>query len=191
MWHRRGCTVLAGAVGLVWVAAQAHQSGEERADKPPALLDCDSLPSRAVTVLPEPISEWAQLACRPTGQLVVGTPRWQWRYPASYTTRVILPASIASPEAPGARYFTTISSATLTRADAARLHAGLRSEMAVYADHADPEPPGSVHVMTASNDLGDELRVYFFPRGSDGFLGVVCAARCIPESTFLVQSHGG
>jgi hypothetical protein len=45
--------------------------------------------------------------------------------------------------------------------------------------------------LVASNDLGDELRIHFLPRSAGGFLGVVCAPNCIPESTFIVHRTGG
>jgi hypothetical protein len=61
----------------------------------------------------------------------------------------------------------------------------------VYADNARTSAPGSAYTLVASNDLGDQLRIHFLPRGSGNFLGVVCAPKCIAESTFIVQRRGG
>jgi hypothetical protein len=176
------------AVGL----AAAHQGGDEHADEAAGpILDCERLPAKALSSLPQPVAAWTRLACRYSGQLLVESPEWQWRYPASFTTPVLVSAGMASPHASGARYFTSVTVATRQSAAAAQLHEHLSRDVVVYADNAGTSVPTSAYTLFASNDLGDQLQIHFLPRGSGDFLGVVCATKCIPESTFIVHKRGG
>jgi hypothetical protein len=172
------------------VAHQEHgdQGGQDQAGM---VLDCEHLPANAVYSLPQPVAAWTSVACRYTGQLLVESRAWQWRYPASFTTPVIVPATIASPQSAGARYFTAVSVATSEASAAAQLHQELIREVVVYADNAGPGVPASAYTLTASNDIGDQLRIHFLPRAGGDFLGVVCAPKCVPENTFIVQKRGG
>ncbi len=185
------CALATGACIAAGTAA-AHNAGDEHDDAGiGAMLDCEKLPANAVSSLPEPAAPWVRVACRHTGQLLVESAGWQWRYPASYTTQVAVSAGAASPLTAGARYFTAVTVASSEAAAAAQLHEELVRSVAVYADHAGSSVPSAAYTLVASNDLGDELKIHFLPRSSGGLLGVVCAPKCIPESTFIVQKRGG
>jgi hypothetical protein len=183
---------LAASICIAAAVAAAHEAQDEHGDAGiGAPFDCEKLPANAVGSLPEPAAPWVSVACRYTGQLLVESAGWQWRYPSSYTTPVTISAGAASPSAPGARYFTAVTVASSEAAAAAQLHAELVRDVAVYADYAGSTPPSAAYTLIASNDLGDELKVHFLPRGRGDLLGVVCAPQCIPESTFIVQKRGG
>jgi hypothetical protein len=184
---------LAAGAAMVCGLAVGHQEHESAgADGLSSMmLDCEHLPAKAVSTLPQPVGAWTRVACRHTGQLLVESPGWQWRYPASFTTPVIVPATMASPHVQGARYFTDVSVAASEPAAAARLHDELSRDLAVYADNAGTGTPASAFTLVASNDLGDQLRIHFLPRAGGDLIGVVCTPRCIPESTFIVQKRGG
>ena len=190
-WAR--CALAAAALAAQGLASSHQgengQAGQDGVDD--MMLDCERLPPQAVSSLPQPVAAWTQLSCRQTGQLLVESPAWQWRYPASFTTPVMVSAAMASPHAAGARYFTAVTVATQEGEAAARLHDQLAREVLVYADYAGARAPDSAYTLVASNDLGDRLLVHFLPRGTGEFLGVVCAPKCIPEATFIVQKRGG
>ena len=181
--------LVAGATMACGLAA-AHQ---EHADDEAAgmVLDCEHLPPKAVTSLPQPVAAWTSVACRYSGQILVESRGWQWRYPASFTTPVIVSATMASPQSGGARYFTSVTVAISEAAAAAQLHEDLVRDVVVYADHAGSGVPASAYTLTVSNDIGDQLRIHFVPRAGGDFLGVVCAPRCMPENMFIVQKRGG
>jgi hypothetical protein len=182
---------LAVGVFIAGGLAVAHQEQDDQTAPAGAMLDCERLPDNAISAVPQPVGAWTGVACRQSGQLLVESPGWQWRYPASFTTPVLISAGVASPDAAGARYFTTVTIAARESAAAAQLHRELSRDLAVYADNARTSAPGSAYTLVASNDLGDQLRIHFLPRGSGNFLGVVCAPKCIAESTFIVQRRGG
>ena len=187
------CALAAGALAAQGLAS-SHQGEDEQAGRDGVagmMLDCERLPLQAVSSLPQPVGAWTQLSCTETGQLLVESPGWQWRYPASFTTRAMVSAAMASPHVAGARYFTAVTVAAKEGEAAARLHDQLAREVLVYADNAGAHAPDSAYTLVASNDLGDQLRVHFMPRGTGEFLGVVCAPKCIPEATFIVQKRGG
>ena len=185
------CALATGTCIAAAVAA-AHDAREDHGDADVgAILDCDRLPADAVGSLPASDAPWVAVACRYNGQLLVESAGWQWRYPASYTTQVTVSAGAASPLAPGARYFTAVTVAAKEPAAAAQLHERLVRDVAVYADYAGSTAPSAAYTLVASNDLGDELSIHFLPRARGDLLGVVCAPKCIPESTFIVQKRGG
>jgi hypothetical protein len=187
------CACAAFVVGVLagggW--AGAHQGQDDHDEAAGTMLDCERLPPQAATSLPEPVAQWTRIACRETGQLLVPSGAWQWRYPASFTTPVIVSATAASPNAVGARYFTAVTVSASDGAAAAQLHTQLSRDVAVYALNAGADAPEVAYTLVASNDLGDELRIHFLPRRAGEFLGVVCASNCTPESTFVVQKRGG
>jgi hypothetical protein len=191
MMRDLACAALAAGALAVGGLAGAHQGEAEHVEAAALALDCEQLPVQAAASLPQPVGQWTAIACREMGQLLVPNQGWQWRYPASFTTPVIVPASAASPGAVGARYFTTMQVAASEGAAAAQLHSQLSRDVAVYALNAGADAPQAAYTLVASNDLGDELRIHFLPRRAGGFLGVVCAPSCIPESTFIVHRTGG
>jgi hypothetical protein len=185
------CAALAAGALAAGGLAGAHQGEDDHEEAAGRMLDCGRLPAEAAISVAQPVAQWARIVCRETGQLLVPSPGWQWRYPASFTTPVIVSATAASPDAAGARYFTAVDVAASDGAAAARLHSELSRDVAVYALNAGADAPDAAYTLVASNDLGDELRIHFVPRGAGGFLGVVCASSCIPESTFIVHRTGG
>ena len=185
--------LVAGAAMACGLAAAHQEQGDQAGHDEAAsmMLDCEHLPAKALGSLPQPVAAWTSVACRYTGQLLVESRGWQWRYPASFTTPVIVPATMASPHAGGARYFTSVTVSTSESAAAAQLHQELVREVAVYADNAGPGVPAFAYTVTASNDLGDQLQIHFLPRAGGDLLGVVCTPKCTPENTFIVQKRGG
>jgi hypothetical protein len=185
------CAALAAGALAAGGWAGAHQGQDDHDEAAGRMLDCERLPAEAATSLPQPVAQWTRITCRETGQLLVPSAGWQWRYPASFTTPVIVSATAASPDAVGARYFTAVTVSASDGAAAAQLHTQLSRDVAVYALNAGGNAPDAAYTLVASNDLGDELRIHFLPRSAGEFLGVVCASSCIPESTFIVQKRGG
>ena len=171
--------------------AWAHSDGEEAAR--PQALDCEHLPERALAGLPAPFDAWAKLDCLPTGQLLVQPRDWVWRYPASFTSRVLVPAWTADPSAvaTSARYFTAAEVAVARGGEALALHRRFAQELEVYrAMTAERPPPSAVHTLIARNDLDQELRMYFVYRSPQDIWGIVCAPDCRSEYSFLVSSRG-
>jgi hypothetical protein len=151
------------------------------------------LPERALAGLPAPFDAWAKLDCLPTGQLLVQPRDWVWRYPASFTSRVLVPAWTADPSAvaTSARYFTAAEVAVARGGEALALHRRFAQELEVYrAMTAERPPPSAVHTLIARNDLDQELRMYFVYRSPQDIWGIVCAPDCRSDYSFLVSSRG-
>jgi hypothetical protein len=181
--------LFAAAVCFVAAAALAHQ--DDAAQSSPALMDCDHQPEQAVRELPEPVNAWTALDCRAFGQLLVQKDGWVWRYPASFTDQVLVPAWTASAENAdgGAHYFKAFAVETYDGEEAAQLHERFTRELATYRMHATrayPPAPSIVYTLVAENDLGHRLRINFLYRSSADIWAVTCAPECRPESVFHV-----
>jgi hypothetical protein len=182
---------LAAAVWALALTAWAHSDGDEA--PPPQTLDCEHLPAKALTALPAPFDVWARLDCLPAGQLLAQPRDWIWRYPASFTTPVFVPAWTADPAAvaASARYFTAAEVAVARGEGALALHRRFAQELEVYgAMTAERPAPTAVHTLIARNDLDQELRVHFVYRSPQDVWGIVCTPDCRSEYSFLVSSRG-
>jgi len=179
----------AAGCAIAFPAALAHQ--EDVAQDVPALMDCDHQPRQAVRELPEPVRAWTDLDCRALGQLLVQKDGWVWRYPASWTDQVLVPAWTASAEETdgGAHYFKAVAVETRDGEQAAQLHERFVRELATYrmhAAHADKPIPSIVYTLVAENDLGHRLRINFLYRSDVDIWAVTCAPECRPETVFHV-----
>jgi hypothetical protein len=171
--------------------AWAHSDGDEAAR--PHALDCQHLPQNALAGLPAPFDTWAKLDCLPAGQLLVQPRDWIWRYPASFTSRVLVPAWTADPSTvvASARYFTAAEVAVARGEEALALHQRFAQELEVYrAMTAERPAPSAVHTLIARNDLDQELRMHFVYRSPQDMWGIVCAPDCRSEYSFLVSLRG-
>lgn len=185
---------LALAVSFALCSAMLAGSAAGQASSA-ALLDCEHLPSAAVTSLPEPFDQVARIECRPTGQFLVQGERWIWRYPASFTTQVYLPAWTPDPSAAaaGSRYFTSANVRVERGERAAALHRRFMEEVSMYmalAGSEAPPTPREVYSLTAMNDLGQAMRVHLVqPDGRSDLVGIVCAPECRDEYSFIATSR--
>jgi hypothetical protein len=183
--------VALAATCAIALPASAHSDRDE-VPRPQA-LDCEHLPAEALTALPAPFDNWARLDCLPAGQLLAQAHDWIWRYPASFTTPVFVPAWTADPSAvaAGARYFTAAEVAVAHGDEALALHRRFAQELEVYrAVTAERPAPSAVHTLIARNDLDQELRLHFVYRSPQDVWGIVCAPDCRSEYSFLVSSRG-
>lgn len=183
------------ALAAVACALCAAASGHSDKDEAPRgqVLDCDHLPEQAITRLPVPLDTWARLDCLPAGQLLAAGNDWIWRYPASFTTPVFVPAWTSEPAAAAAqvRYFTA-ANVTVARGDqAAALSRRFATEVEVYGGMTEGRPePSAVYTLVAENDLGQVFEVHFLYRSNQDMWAIVCAPDCRSEYTFLVSSRG-
>ncbi|HEU5282993.1 MAG TPA: hypothetical protein VFU53_04220 [Burkholderiales bacterium] len=183
--------VLVAAVSVWAVPCLAHSEAE---DAPRAqALDCEHLPEKALTGLPAPFDTWAKLDCLPAGQLLAQPRDWVWRYPASFTTPVFVPAWTADPSAVAASavYFTEAEVAVARGEEALALDRRFARELELYRTMTAERPaPSAVHTLIAKNDLGEELRMHFVVRSPQDVWGIVCAPDCRPDHSFLVSWRG-
>jgi hypothetical protein len=171
--------------------AWAHSENEAVSSSSQA-QDCAHLPARALTSLPAPFDAWASLECLPAGQLLAQPSDWIWRYPASFTTPVFVPAWTADPAAVagGARYFTAAQVAVARGEEALAMHRRFAQELEVYRAMTAGRPaPSAVHTLVARNDLDQELRMHFVYRSPQDVWGIVCAPDCRADHSFLVSSR--
>jgi hypothetical protein len=61
--------LVAAACLTVFAPVDAHQDDAAESSLP--IMDCDHPPKEAVSALPEPAGQCAQLDCRPSGQLLI------------------------------------------------------------------------------------------------------------------------
>jgi hypothetical protein len=168
----------------------AHSDGAE-----PLQMDCDHPPSSAVTSLPPPFDAWAQLECRPSGQFVVQAGDWAWRYPASFTEQVLIPAWMPDSDslATSARYFKVVGVSLAEGDKAAAMHDQFVKEVVPYRVHAggsETPRPKLIYTLTAVNDLGEEVKVHWVYRSDKDVWGIVCAPQCKSESAFMAAKQG-
>ena len=175
------------------VAAGAWANSENDAAPRGLALDCEHLPGSALKRLPPPFDTWARLDCLPSGQLLAPARNWVWRYPASFTTPVFVPAWTPDPSAAaeGGRYFTSAEVAVARGEQAIALNRRLAGEVEVYAGMTEGRPdPSAVYTLMAENDLGQSFEVHFLYRSDQDVWGIVCAPKCRSEFSFLVSSRG-
>ncbi|MCW5622182.1 MAG: hypothetical protein KIS79_13835 [Burkholderiales bacterium] len=178
------------AAGMV-AFAQAHPDADADA---PEVIDCRRPPADAVTELPAPLNRWARLECQPSSQFLVQSADWSWRYPASFTTPVLIPAWTPDPAraAVEAHYFVAAQLDRMTDQQAQALHERLAREVAVYgAMTGTPEqsPVREVYALRAQNNHGEHFDVYFMYRSEQDVWGLVCAPQCKSEFSFLMSAR--
>lgn len=168
--------------------AGAHAGHEESAHTAVDVMSCDAPPANAVRALPAPLADWADIECSPLGQQLVPSARWQWRYPASFKVRPVIPAwsSTASEEAPGAKYFIELDLETVAPEALAERHGWLAAQVASYRD-AEPAPPRVLRRLRAENNLGHEFDVWFAEFEASRMWAVMCVPECRIEYAFRLQ----
>jgi hypothetical protein len=180
---------------LCAVASIAGAHSDDASNTAPLQMDCDHLPAKAVTALPAPFDAWAQLECRPSGQFLVQGEDWSWRYPASFTDQVLIPAWMPDPDslATGARYFNVVTVSMAEGDKAMALHDQFVKEVVPYrirAGGSDAAGPQFVYTLTGVNDLGQEVKVHWVYRSDKDVWGIVCAPGCRPEYAFMAAKRG-
>jgi hypothetical protein len=191
MHSKRPAALLAVLACCSVISAWAHSDGDDTAAS--RTLDCDHLPPAALTRLPAPLDGWARIDCLPAGQLLAAHKDWIWRYPASFTTPVFLPAWTADPmqAAVGGRYFASAELIVARAEQAADAHRRFAAQLEVYGAMTEGRPPPSeVYTLTATNDLGQVLHVHFLYRSRQDVWAIVCAPDCRSEYSFLVSARG-
>jgi hypothetical protein len=182
--------LLAVAACLVAVPPVFAHQDDAAQDLPPP-FDCDHPPKGALSALPDPVAEWAQLDCKPYGQFLVQSEGWVWRYPASWTSEVSVPPRMDDDtDIPGeARYFKTTSVVRVAGAEAARSHDRFAAEVPAYQFHAsgdDKRKPTVVYTLVAVNDVEQKVLIHFLYHSDADIWGVVCAPACGSEQVFKV-----
>lgn len=183
-WRALAAFVLAASS----LGAAAHDEGASDAAGELGFFDCEHPPANIVTALPAPLGEWAQIECNAAGQKLIAAKGWQWRYPASWVTRPEAPAW--SPEAsfklPGPKHFVKLDMATLDTAALDAAHAKLLSESATYRFHVETRP-SAMYQLTAVNNLGHTMDIYFPVVSSDRLWAILCVPQCRSEYAFIIE----
>ena len=184
---------LTASVAVTFAAASLTHAHSDSAE--PSQMDCDHPPSGAVKLLPPPVDALAQLECRPSGQFLVQGGDWSWRYPASFTEQVLIPAWMPDAEslATGARYFKVVEASLTEGGKAAAMHDQFVKEVVPYriqAGGSETPSPKSIYTLTAVNDLGQEVKVYWVYRSDKDVWGIVCSPQCKSEYAFIATKRG-
>lgn len=170
---------------------RAHGS-EDGHDDSKDLLDCQRLPAKALKVLPAPLDRWARLECVPTGQMLVQGRQWAWRYPASFTTPVHIPAWSFEPAAAAedSLYFVSADVAHTSGEAAATLEGRLTRDVVVYtAMNEGKQAVRDIYTLTARNSAGHQFDVHFLYRSDEDIWGLVCAPECRSDFSFILESR--
>jgi len=183
---------LAASVAVTFAAASSTLAHSDSAE--PLQMDCDHLPTTAVTSLPPPFDTWAQLECRPSGQFVVQGGDWLWRYPSSFTEQVLIPAWMPDPDslATGPRYFKVVGLSLAEGDKAAAMHDQFIKEVVPYRIHTGgpgTPSPKAIYTLTAVNDLGQEVKMHWVYRSDKDVWGIVCSPQCKSEYAFMAAKQ--
>lgn len=167
------------------VLAHSDEHGEEIPS-----IDCRNPPADAVTVLPAPLDRWARLECTPGAQFIVPHAGWIWRYPASFTTPVMVPAWTPNPAraAAAAHYFVSLRLEHLPADAANALHGRMAAAVPNYGAMAEA-PLQDVYSLRAENNHGEQFEIHFMYRSDADVWALVCAPDCGPEMSFLISSR--
>lgn len=188
--------VLALAVPVYCNAHQEHAA--ETTDVEDEVMDCKHPPADAVRELPAPLSRWGRLNCLPYGHTLTQSPDAQWRYPGSFTDRVLISARTSSDEQDAKpRYFTQLSARQLDTAEARAKHQDLMKRIAVYADrladantHQTPDVPKSAWEILGINNEKKTIRLYLMQHeGRQDVWGLVCAPECESHLSFILTPY--
>jgi hypothetical protein len=180
---------LAATLCIVASTAIAHNEPGESPAVPPT--GCDQLPAEALRTLPEPIAQWTALQCRGTGQVLVQSDGWVWRYPGSWTQHVFIPAWImqsgARPDS--LRYFSAMSVQSLDAERAAQIHRQLLRDVSAYEFHAtrDGTSPSAGYTLQAQDESGNAFSIHFLYRSEADLWGVACVPECRSEFLFHIS----
>jgi len=177
--------LILAAAPMQW--ARAHSEDQSAV---PQAIDCRKPPADAVTTLPAPLDRWARLECTPGAQFLVPGTDWVWRYPASFTTPVLIPAWTPNPaKAAGETHYFVSAAVEHASAEQARmLHDRLAEEVSIYGAMAQ-SPVREVYTLRAENNHGEHFDIHFMYRSDQDVWGLVCAPKCGAESSFILNSR--
>ncbi len=188
----RGFVLVALALPAV---GAVHQEGDADEEPYPA-MDCEHPPTGALRKLPEPLSHWARISCFPSGQALSQSAHAQWRYPGSWTDKVLLPARTAADENDARpRYFTQFEVRELPSAEARDRHQSLLKQVPVYADRISegtqvPDAPVAAWEIVGTNNQSNSFRLYMMQHeGKREMWGLMCAPQCESHLSFIVTLY--
>ncbi|MCC7546430.1 MAG: hypothetical protein IT532_01555 [Burkholderiales bacterium] len=167
--------------------ALAHPDEQRDA---PQTIDCRTPSEDVITRLPAPLDRWAQLHCTPEAQFLVPSRDWLWRYPASFTTPVLIPAWTPNPSraAAQAHYFISVEIDRASDEDAHALDERMAREISIYGALAQ-SPVSEVYTLRAENNHGEHFDIHFMYRSDQDVWGLVCAPRCGAEMSFRLNAR--
>jgi hypothetical protein len=180
--------LLALAFATTCLGAAAHSEGEHDDAGDLGFYDCDHPPANAVRTVPAPLSQWARFECNGAGQRLVAAQHWQWRFPASWTTRPDLPAwtPAASFVLPGPKHFVKLEVFELDAAELDAAHERLLRDSLTYRFHVETRPRAMFR-LAALNSLGHDMDVFFPVVSDDRLWAVPCVPDCRPEFAFIIE----
>ncbi len=167
------------------VAAFAHQDDPVAGH---AGFDCEHPPQDAVTTLPGVLGEAGQIMCMPTGQRIVASPEWTWRYTGSFFNVPNVPSfahSDSQLETPPF-YFKKVSAEELNGEEADRRSAALAQQIETY------RPGNSISSMTivkAENNYGHITEIVMPMKSRNDGWAIVCAPQCQPDYVIIIRKR--
>lgn len=183
-WAPLTACALALAFAIPPTFAHEQEEGAAHAER----YDCDHPPKDAVTGLPADLARFTALDCTPLGQRLIPGAGWVWRFPASWTDRPTLPAWTpeASQNAPGPKHFVAVGIARVADAELPALHQKLRKDSFTYQFNFDAPPP-AMYRLTARNNEGHEMDVFYPVESTDRLWAIPCVPACRPEYAFMIE----
>lgn len=179
---------------LTPLAVLAHS--DEGVDIPS--MDCEHPPADALRTLPEGFARWARILCLPGGHALAQSEDAQWRYPGSFTSKVMFPARSALDENDGKpRYFTRVQMRALEGDEARTQHQRLLRENPLYADRLTdsatgkvPAAPAAAWEVVGTNNAKVSYTIFLMrQQGAQEIWASVCAPVCEAQYTFIVTPH--
>lgn len=179
---------------LTPLAAAAHSDDDAAIPG----MDCEHPPADAVRALPDEFARWARILCLPTGHALAQSDGAQWRYPGSFTSKVMFPARTAQDENDGRpRYFTQVTMRTLEGDNARAGHERLLRENPLYADRLTdpssgkpPAQPAAAWEVVGTNNAKVSYRIFLMRHeGAQDIWATVCAPACEAQNTFIVTPY--
>jgi len=182
--------LLAAAASVIAAAPSLALAHSETHLDAPTAIDCRQPPKDAVTALPAPLDRWASIECTPGAQFIIPSTGWVWRYPASFTTPVMVPAWTPNPAkaAVDAHYFVSARVEHASGEAAQALHRRLAGEVPNYGAMAET-PVREAYTLRAENNHGEHFDIHFMYRSDQDVWGMVCAPKCGPEMAFVMNSR--
>lgn len=132
---------------------------------------------------PEILKPYAKLEC---DQFIVNTERWQWRFPNSYFDRPYIPAFApkSKKNVAGMRVYKQFSAEEIDKKQILELH---ESKFLKIRSYAQPLPPERLIKLKATNDLGDDMDVWFGLTSKDKGWVAICSPICAAEYFFITE----
>jgi hypothetical protein len=167
------------------VAAFAHQ------DEPVSEafgFDCEHPPEGAVKSLPGLLGEAGRLVCMQSGQRIVASQAWSWRYSGSFLSTPNVPAHahIAARGMQPPFYFRKVSAEVLPAADANKRSEELSKKIVTY--RPDTALVGMT-IVKAENNYGHVTEIFMPMLSETSGWAIVCAPECEPGYVILISKR--